>query len=328
MAESSVAVIVVNWNSEHDLDKCLNALISQTLLPSRIIVLDNGSEGFEDQLWQKRFPNVEFHALLNNLGFASASNIGASIASECQWLAFLNPDAFPEKDWLEVLIEATKTNLEFNFFASLLISKLHPDTIDGAGEMYHSCGLAWRRGHLSALADCTMERNEVFGACGAAALISRKIFMDAGGFDERYFCYFEDVDLSFRLRLLGGRCLFIPEARVHHIGNGSSSQWSNLAVYYGHRNMVLTYFKNMPTFLFWYFLPQHLLINLFSLYWCAKRGQGRLAVRAKCDAIKMLTTFWKTRKMTQGKKVVSIASLARILTRGFARHHHFNNPRN
>ena len=320
MTSSGVAVIIVNWNSEQDLEKCLAALSCQTFLPSRIIVLDNGSQDFDSQSWKKRYPVVEFHSLKENLGFAAASNMGASIVSDCKWLAFLNPDAFPESNWLEVLVNATKSHPEFNFFSSLLISALQPNIIDGTGDVYHSCGLPWRQDHLSALADRVMEREEVFGACGAAALISRKAFMDAGGFDESYFCYFEDVDLSFRLRLLGGRCLYIPEARVKHVGNGSTSHWSDFAVYHGHRNIVFTYLKNMPSFLFWYYLPQHLLLNIISLFWCAKRGQGWIAARAKWDAVKKLSAVWKVRKSIQKRKIVSTASLAKMLTRGFARH--------
>ena len=106
MTSSGVAVIIVNWNSGQDLEKCLAALICQTILPSRIIVLDNGSRDFDAQSWEKRYPGVEIHSLRKNLGFAASSNMGASIASDCQWLAFLNPDAFPESDWIEVLIEA------------------------------------------------------------------------------------------------------------------------------------------------------------------------------------------------------------------------------
>ena len=110
MTGSGVAVIIVNWNSGKYLEKCLAALICQTILPSRIIVLDNGSQDFDAQSWEKRYPVVEFHSLKKNLGFAAASNMGASIASDCKWLAFLNPDAFPESNWIEVLVNATKSH--------------------------------------------------------------------------------------------------------------------------------------------------------------------------------------------------------------------------
>jgi GT2 family glycosyltransferase len=325
MTGSGVAVIIVNWNSEQDLQKCLDALSRQSIPPSRVIVLDNGSRDFNAQSWKKRHPGVEFHSLKENLGFAAASNMGASIASDCQWLAFLNPDAFPEPDWLEVLIKASKSNPAFNLFAGLMVSALKPNIIDGTGEVYHSCGWAWRRDHLSELSDRVMEREEVFGACGGAAFVSRRAFMDAGGFDESYFCYFEDVDLSFRLRLLGGRCLFIPEARVNHVGNGATNKWSDFAVYHGHRNLVFTYVKNMPSFLFWYYLPQHVLLNIFSLFWCARRGQGGIVAKAKWDAIRRLSTIWKVRKRIQKRKIVSTASVAKMLTRGFTRHTYLKN---
>lgn len=322
MTGSGAAVIIVNWNSGQDLARCLIALTFQTLPPSRTIVIDNGSSDFDARSWKKRYPEVEFHALKKNAGFAAASNMGASMAKECQWLAFLNPDAFPESDWIEVLLKAATSNPEFNCFASFMLSALQPDMIDGTGEVYHSSGLAWRRDHQSMLSDRAMEREEVFGACAAAALISRSAFMEAGGFDESYFCYYEDVDLSFRLRLLGGRCLYIPEAKVKHVGNGSTKRWSDFAVYHGHRNLVFTYLKNMPSFLFWYYLPQHVLINIFGLFWCAKRGQGRIALKAKWDALKSIPAVLRSRKQIQKRKLISTASLANVLTRGFARHPH------
>lgn len=320
MNGSKIAVIMVNWNSENDLKKSLEALINQTIHPSKIIVIDNGSRDFDSKNWSTRYPTIEFYALKRNIGFAAASNLGASMAAECDWLAFLNPDAFPESDWIEILLKSTETHPEFNFFASFMVSALHPDMIDGTGEIYHSSGLAWRRDHQSEIKNCARKKEEVFGACAAASLISRKAFMDAGGFDEIYFCYFEDVDLSFRMRLLGGRCLYVPEAKVRHVGNGTTRRWSDFAVYYGHRNIVFTYLKNMPAILFWYYLPQHLILNLISLFWCARRGQGRLAIHGKWDAIKRLPTVLKDRKQIQKGKLVSIASLVNMFSRGIPLH--------
>ncbi len=325
--QMNVATIIVNWNSEKYLKKCLVALGDQTLSPFRIIVLDNNSRSFDTQSWESQFPDVEFCSLKENIGFAAASNIGASMVSDCQWLAFLNPDVFPEPDWLETLVNAIIVHPDFNFFASLQISDLQPNLIDGAGDVYHTSGLAWRRNHHAELENHGIEREEVFGACGGTALILRKAFMDANGYDERFFCYFEDVDLSFRLRLLGGRCLFIPEAKVRHVGSGSTSQWSDFATYHGHRNMIFTYFKNMPLSLFWYYLPQHLFLNIFSLFWCAKRGQIRIALQAKWDAIKKLTAVLKDRKNIQKRRVVSTATLAKLLSCGFIRHHHLDRLR-
>ena len=96
---------------------------------------------------------------------------------------------------------------------------------------------------------------EIFAPCAAAALYRRAAFLEAGGFDEHFFCYMEDVDLGFRLRLLGYRCGYAPAAIVHHVGSGTTGARSPFTVYHGHRNLVWTYVKNMPTPWFWLYLP-------------------------------------------------------------------------
>jgi GT2 family glycosyltransferase len=118
--------------------------------------------------------------------------------------------------------------------------------LDGAGDEYHVSGLAWRRFYNHLANGYGLKPEEVFGACAAAAMYRREDFLKIGGFDEDYFSYFEDVDLSFRLRLAGGRCLYVPDAIVHHVGSASTGKLSDFVVYYGHRNLVWTFFKDMP----------------------------------------------------------------------------------
>jgi GT2 family glycosyltransferase len=120
-----------------------------------------------------------------------------------------------------------------------------------------------------------------------------------GGFDEDYFCYHEDVDLSFRLRLQGHRCLYVPEARVEHLGSASSERESDFVVYHGHRNLVWTFFKNMPPTLLIRYLPAHLLLNLVTLLWFTSSGRGRVLIRSKRDALLGLSRTLEKRKAIQ-----------------------------
>ena len=96
---------------------------------------------------------------------------------------------------------------------------------------------------------------EVFAACAAAALYRRDAFEALGGFEERFFCYYEDVDLGFRLRLAGGRCVLEPRAIVRHVGSASSGQVSGFAEYHGTRNRLWTFLRDMPTALMPIALP-------------------------------------------------------------------------
>ena len=112
---------------------------------------------------------------------------------------------------------------------------------------------------------------------------------------------------------MGHRCLHVPDAEVLHVGSASTGRHSDFYVYYGQRNLVWTYTKNMPGFLFWLFLPLHLSLNAFSLLWFALRGQGRVNLRAKRDALLGLPAMWRKRRRIQANRRVSLWNLLSIL---------------
>ncbi len=245
-----VSVIIVNWNGAKILPQCLASLARQTYTDFEIIIIDNGStDGSVDQL-EKHWPKIRVKRLKENLGFAKANNLGGHQARGL-WLALLNNDAFPEPGWLKELVQASERYPDFSFFASHLIMADRPEYIDGLGDIYHISGMAWRRGHGKHHQNFSSEVSEVFGPCAAAALYPRDLFLRVGGFDEDFFCYHEDVDLAFRLRLRGHRCLYVPQALVKHLGSKSQGAHSDFVIYHSHRNLVWTYIKNMPGKLFW-----------------------------------------------------------------------------
>ena len=156
--------------------------------------------------------------------------------------------------------------------------------------------------------------HEVFSPCAAAALYQRSVLRASGGFDEDFFCYVEDVDLGFRLRLAGYRCLYVPQSVAHHVGSGTTGgQHSEFALYHGHRNLVWTFVKDLPGILFWLLLPLHLLLNLISIIWFALRRQGGIIWRAKRDALFGLPKMWRKRQHLQKTRVTTIAQVWRQL---------------
>ena len=312
-----VSVIIVCWNSANYLSGCLSALEAQTLLDFEIVLIDNGStDGLFDE-FVKKYPGLNFQSkeLGQNLGFAIANNIGACLARG-KWLALLNTDAFPEPDWFEKLLNAADANPESSFFASRQIQANKSELLDGTGDVYHVSGLAWRRhyqlpenkfGHLL---------EEVFSPCGAAALYLRDDFLQVGGFDEDYFSYFEDVDLGFRLRLAGKKCLYVPDAVVHHVGSASTGKRSDFSVYYGYRNMIWTFFKNMPSPLIWLFLPLHVVTVIFFIFYLTLRGQGKVILKAVVDAIRGLPKILEKRKEIQRNIKINPFDLLKVMSTG------------
>jgi GT2 family glycosyltransferase len=189
---------------------------------------------------------------------------------------------------------------------------------DGKGDIYHISALVWREDHGNAIDASAHKMKEIFSPCAAAALYCKEAFVAANGFDEDYFCYVEDVDLGFRLRLLGYRCLYVPKSVVYHIGYASTgSQHSDFAVYHGHRNLVWTYVKNMPGVLFWLLLPAHIILNLVTIFWFSMRGKGRVILRAKYDALYGIPRMWKKRRDIQKHRKASTGEIWKALDKRF-----------
>lgn len=311
-----VAVIIVNLNGGDDVLRSLEAVRGQTIRPHRVILVDNGSTDGSAEAIATRYPDIGLIKAGHNIGFAKANNLAVQAAGDCEWIATVNPDAFPEPQWLAALLEAARVFPDCAFFASRLLLARDPSRLDGAGDVYHVSGLAWRRGHGRPVSPVVSHLIEVFSACAAAALYRRDAFLAAGGFDESFFCYMEDVDLGFRLRLLGHRCLYIPEAVAHHVGSSTTGLQSHFTVYHGHRNLVWVFFKNMPARLFWRYLPLHVLANLYMIARYALRGDGPTILKAKWDALRGIPRVWRVRANIQSRRVVDVQHLLHSMARG------------
>jgi GT2 family glycosyltransferase len=309
----SVSVIIVNFNSGPLLAECLKHLDRQTLPPERVWVVDNASSDGSADI---RYPpdRVTVLKIGENIGFAAGNNLALARCAT-PWVALLNPDAFPAQDWLETLVAAAGEHPGYAMFGSRLICADDPGRLDGDGDCYHVSGVVWRDGHGRPWAP-GQEPWEIFSPCAAAALYRTEVLRRVGGFDEDFFCYLEDVDLGFRLRLMGHRCLQVPAARVRHVGSATTGgRRGEFAVYHGHRNLVWTFFKNMPSPLFGLFLPLHITANLLSLILGMARGQGRVMLKAKGDALRGLRVFWRKRQIVQKKRKASAFQIFRVLNK-------------
>lgn len=313
---ASIALIIVNWNSGGWLRRCLLGIAEQTMQPQQVLVVDNASTDQSLDGVDLILPHVKIIRETKNLGFAKANNIALKSIENTQWTVLLNPDAIPEPDWLENLILAEQAYPEYSFFACKMLDAADTLRLDGIGDVYHTSGHAWRKGFGRNSSRRGKTVNECFSPCAAAAMYRTDIIQQAGGFDERFFCYFEDIDLGFRLRLLGYRCLYVPEAVVTHAGSAATGKRSDFSVYYGHRNMIWTYCKNMPWLLFWIYLPQHIVMNIIGIFVLFLRGQGAVAVKAKYDAIRQLRGVWLDRREIQRKRQIKSMTLWRFMSKG------------
>lgn len=317
ITSGDIAIVIVNFNGGDLLLRCLDALAKQTVIPGCIIVVDNHSQDESPHVIRRRYPKVTLVQLDRNQGFAAATNRGIEHASRFRWIASLNPDAFPEENWVAALVDAVNRHHDCACFGCRMIDDGDRSRIDGTGDTYHVSGLAWRTDHGKSVDTVSDQVREIFSPCAAAALYDRQVLLDVGGFDETFFCYFEDVDLGFRLRLAGYRCLHVGTAVVYHVGSGLTGRNSDFSIYHGHRNLVWSYFKNMPTRLLWHYLLQHLLLNIATLLFYGFTGRFSVIARSKIDAIRGLPAMLQERRRVQSLRRVRNRDLRGLMVRGF-----------
>lgn len=315
-ATTRTGIVVVDWNGGALVARCLDSIATQTVPPRRVVVVDNASR---DPAWRHLRDSpvpIDMVRLPSNRGFAAACNVGVSLSPDCELVAILNADAFPAAGWLEAMERAAAENPGYSSFASRLLCDADPSLLDGTGDVYAVTGLAWRRDHGQPERGRHCEPEEVFGPCAAAALYRRSALEAVGGFDESFFCYFEDVDLALRLRLAGHRSLYVPSAVARHVGSATTVRHSDFSVYHAHRNLVWTFVKGMPGPLLALYAPLHLALNLVSVARFAARGQGGAILRAKRDALLGLRRAWRQRREVQGTRRIGVGALRRFLVAG------------
>lgn len=312
MSPPLATIIVISFNSARWVARQRAALDAQTERRWRLIVLDNASR--EDE--RPRLCDLPNDATIVqsavNLGFAEGNNAAARDA-DTPYLVFLNPDAFPEPDWLEKLIATAEANPSAGAIGSLQLKAGAPGVLDGAGDVLHVSGMGYRGGYGHRRAAAAQTLAEPFSACAAAMLVRRDAFGAIGGFDARYFCFFEDIDLCFRLRLAGWRILQTPDAVVAHVGGGTTNARSAFAEFHGARNRLWTFVKCMPTALFWPMLPLHLLLSAIAVTISALRSGHFAAWRGIVAGIGGLAPLWRSRGEIQRARIASARDVALAL---------------
>ena len=248
-------VVVPNWNGKELLGPCLNSLLNQSI-PAEIIVVDNGSQDSSVEYIHENFPKVQIVPLRTNTGFAGGVNKGIQAALEAgaEAIALFNNDAVADKDWLKNLDRhlASKPDTAIVTSKLLLMDKEH---LDSTGDFYTTWGLPFPRGRNEKDTGQYDAETEVFSASGGASLYRAKMFQEVGVFDESFFAYFEDVDISFRARLAGWKVYFEPRAIAYHHLNATSSRLGNFSLYHSSKNFILLYTKNMPLPLYIKYFP-------------------------------------------------------------------------
>jgi GT2 family glycosyltransferase len=239
----TVSVLVLNFNGRGHLEECLPSLERQSYPRDRleIVVVDNGSTDGSVEWLHVRHPGIRVLSFDENRGFAAAYN--AAVGScDSEFVAFLNNDTRVEPDWLSELVGTARRHGAASVGSKML--DWTGQVVDFAGGIVSLFGHSWQRDEGRPATTAHSEERILF-ACGGSMLVNRQVFQDAGGFDPDFFAYFEDVDLGWRLSLMGYDNLLAPSAVTYHRVRGTSGRValsSRLRLY--ERNALAMIFKN------------------------------------------------------------------------------------
>jgi len=312
-SEPTVSLVIVTYEAGPTLGECLAAVRAQTFRDVELILVDNASKDGAGPAAAKADPQITLIANDENLGFAAAVNQGAKVARG-RWLALLNPDAFAAPDWLERLAAAAAANPDVHCFASRQLMADDPGKLDGLGDVMALAGYPFRGGYTHPDPG-PVAPGWVFSACGGAMMIDRALFQEMGGLDERLFCYCEDVDLGYRLRLIGEPTLLVPDAVVRHVGSASSGgRRSEFAAFHGTRNRFWVFVKDTPPVLFWLTLPLHILATIVLFARHATRGELAAPMRGLWAGIRNVGIALEARREAQATRKVGSWGIARAMT--------------
>ena len=315
MTEPFCSVIIPNYNGEHLLPTCLGALRRQIYRHFQVIVVDDASTDSSVALLEREYPEVRLLRLERNTGLAGACNAAARIAGG-DVLVMLNSDTEAEPGWLAALVETLAEHPEAGSASSKMLLFDRRDTLHTAGDLYGVDGIPRNRGVWERDDGQYDQSPEIFSGCGGAVAYRREAWEAVGGFDEDFFMYCEDVDLGWRLQLVGYRAVFAPQARVYH--RLSATGGGAIASFYTGRNTIWVLAKDVPGRLLrrygWPILRAQLRIAGEALQ--AWRGEAaRARLRGQLAGLLSLPKMLRKRRAVQASKRVDDDYLLSLLVR-------------
>ena len=281
-----LTVIIPNFNGKHFLKECLESLKYQNS-SFEVIIIDNAStDGGADYILHN-YPQFNLIVNKENLGFSVAVNQGIK-ASNTEYVFLMNNDVVLEPDCISKLLECIQKDEKVFAAASKMVQYQDRTIIDDAGDEYTILGYTKKVGNGKSIKLYGNGR-EIFSACAGASIYRRDVFNKIGYFDENFFAYMEDVDISYRARIYGYKCIYCPNAVVYHVGSATSgSQYNPFKIRLAARNNIYVPYKNMPwpqlTVNFLFLLLGYLIKYLFFI----RKGYGNEYIKGLKEGLNSL----------------------------------------
>lgn len=283
--DSKVSVVVPNYNGIAFVEACLRTL-TQDAPGAEVVLVDNGSVDGSLELVKERFPEVKVIALEKNYGFCRAANEGMRRVTS-PYVILLNNDTEVLPGFTDALVSALQLEPRAFSAGAKMIQLHNPEKIDDAGNFYCAFGWAFARGKDKSV-EYYEKSDEIFAGCGGAVIYRKSILERIGYFDEAHFAYLEDIDLGWRARIAGFKNIYVPRAKVLHVGSGTSgSRYNEFKVSLSSRNSVYMAYKNMPVFQLLLNMP-FLLVGFGIKYlFFVRKGLGKIYRKGLKEGVSM-----------------------------------------
>lgn len=296
----SVSIVIPNYNGERYLQKCLDSIMIQSMQPDEIIIVDNDSHDNSMDIIRRYGDKIKTIIMDKNYGFSVAVNRGIK-ESKCDYVALLNNDTELQPQWLEKLVECISSDDKIFACCSKMLRYDNRNIIDDAGDFYTALG--WEQKIGDGAHDDTdyLTSREVFSACAGAAIYRKSVFDTIGYFDENFFAYMEDVDISYRAKVYGYKNYYCAEAKVYHIGSATSgSKYNDFKVKLASRNNIYLIHKNMTL---WQIIINFIFILLgiiVKAIFFSIKGYGKTYISGVIEGLKSKKNINKIRLNNNG----------------------------
>jgi GT2 family glycosyltransferase len=287
---------------------CLDSLARSDFDSYEVIVVDNGSVDGSRQMIEENYPQVHLIKNKKNMGFAVACNQGIKAATGT-YISLLNNDIEVESTWLSKLYEGMERHPECGMGTTKMMFLDQRDVFYNTGDLFHAWSAGGGRGQGEKDVGQYNQEDYVFGACAGAGIYRRDFFEQVGVFDEDFFIFAEDVDINMRGQLQGFKCIYLPEAKVYHIGTATVGLYSDRYTYLCKRNDIFVLIRNYSLRMYFRHLWTILKYQFNDIKYFTYRGQGIVLFKSKLDALKMLFPMLLRRFRIQSSRTVSDSTI-------------------
>ena len=250
---NKIAIVILNWNGVDMMRRYLTDVVNYSIVDNAVVyVADNASTDDSVEMLRSEYPQVKVILLEKNWGFAEGYNKALS-QIEAEYYVLLNSDVKVTHHWLQPLVEFMDAHRDVAACQPKLLSIIDTDSFEYAGacggfiDLY---GYPFCRGRVFNTIESDKGQYDtampILWATGACMMIRSSDYWNAGGFDGRFFAHNEEIDLCWRLSLLGRKVYCIPDSAVFHLGGGTLPKSNPMKTYLNFRNNLTMLYKNLP----------------------------------------------------------------------------------